>query len=902
MPTAVQEPVSSPTATRAADLIVAGGLLEAAGELRDGLTVKVATGRLRDLLSPASLWISAPLSSTQLAESPRDRLGRVPRWRAADSPLLDRLSDTVLAAWDAALVPPPASWGTPVLRVLVSDAEAAQLLAGIGSVGSYLIVPCIAGRRALEFSWRWPMRIGIAQGPRSSLWCSNLESSPYAALYDVRVLGPGDEDPVDLLFVDADAAPVRHVATGVVVLGSSATLLERLAWGGEHYQSTIVIGAASADVDWFECAIREMAHDQPIDVALRVASPTALIAADADMLQLTAVRQWALALAEQLREQSAGEVVLRGAAPEERLRRAGMQSAFASEDSGATGVTKLVRSLDGQGYETALQIRIAVAMTPAGHVPQAAPTLGVVPARRLIADAWVGKRVRRKTLLPETDHDLLVRIAVPGKDETSAQIDFPEHKLPSGTSVELMVDVTSAALGLQARQPIVLSTADRSVASTTALFAFRTLGEGTVVDIKILVTYQERPLQEAHYFVTVRSRSVAGDRARLTAVSLSSSPEPRADATPAEVSLEVNGANLDRTGSRRSVDISQQQVRDILDTIEGVASRVLASDDAPEKLADQTAEELLVSLARAGASLRKYLAPLQIGGAATVSLLVDVSTPMLPLELVYDAPTPEIGAKLCEHRSGGKMVGKAEVCQEVGNRVVCPYAFWGQQRVIARTIRLDSESSADRESAPLSLRPVLYAAASRADAEVTTGEKPSDVLEAELASIVGSSAVVRVRRWNDWKSKVRKTHPQLLVVLGHTESAAGETLLEIGTKSWLRDPDIDAEYLRARDSPPPLVLLLACSSAVPRNCFGGLPAAFTGGGAAAVVATLTKLHGPHGARAAAAVVRALCGGGSPGPARLGAALTKARHQLIEDGLLVGLLLVSHGEIDLPLNG
>jgi hypothetical protein len=65
------------------------------------------------------------------------------------------------------------------------------------------------------------------------------------------------------------------------------------------------------------------------------------------------------------------------------------------------------------------------------------------------------------------------------------------------------------------------------------------------------------------------------------------------------------------------------------------------------------------------------------------------------------------------------------------------------------------------------------------------------------------------------------------------------------------------------------------------------------------VATLTKLQGPHGARAAAAVVRALCGGAA-GPARLGASMTHARRQLVADGLLVGLFLVSHGEIDLPL--
>lgn len=893
--------MTPPTRTPGPELVVAAGLLEGSGDLNDHLTVEVATERLRELLSPAALWVSGPLPPTQLAEQQRHWLGRVPSWRAPGRVMLDQLADIVLAAWDAALPPPRPSWGAPVLRLQVFDAEAAQQLAGLGTVGPYLIVPCIAGRRAHEFSWRWPLRIGVAEGPRRDQWRTELEGSPYAFLYDVRLLGPDGEEPVDIVFVDADAASIAHAATCVVVLGESTTPAERLALGCEESRAAIVIGAASADIGWFQGVVREMAHDQPIDVALRIASLASLIAADADLLQLTAVRQWTLALSEQLCEQSAEDVVLRGSSPEERLRSAGAEAVFDAEYGGATSVVKLVRTLEGQGYETSLRIRMATAMArPFGHTAKPSPPpVAAGPTRRLIADAWAGGRVRRKTLRPDTDHDLLVRIAVPGKGETAAQIDFPERELPSGASVELMVDVTSAALGLRARQPIVLSTADRSAPSTTALFRLHTQSEGTVVDVKILVTYQERPVQEAHYVATVRSRSVTGDRARLTAVALSSSPEPRDNATPAQLSLEVNGANLERTGSGRAVDLTQ--VRETLDAIERVASQVLASDDAPEKLADPPAVELLVSLARAGASLKKFLAPLQVGNATTVSLLVDATTPVLPLELAYDAATPEIGARLCEHRSGGTMVGKPEVCKEAGKAVVCPYAFWGQQRVIARTIRLNGARARHLEPAPLNLRPVLYAAAERADKDTPAGEKPSDMLESELAGIVGTSSVVRVSSWSEWKRKVRQMHPQLLVVLGHTVSTAGETLLEIGAESWLRDPDVDAEYLCGKDFPPPLVVLLACSSAVPRNCFGGLPAAFTGSGAAAVVATLTKLHGPHGARAAAAVVRAICGDGAPGSSNLGGAMTAARHQLIKEGLLVGLLLVSHGEIDLPLN-
>jgi hypothetical protein len=900
------------TQSQAPELVVAAGILEGAGALNDRLTLKAATERLRELLSPAALWTPDTLPPSRTDEPEMPLLGHVPRWQPPDAAIPDPLAGIVLSAWNAAVLPPQAGLGGPVLRLEVPDAEAAGRLAGLGKAGPYLIVPCITGRHAREFAWRWPMRIGVARGPAANRWNAELEVSRYASFYDVRVMEPDDADPIDILFVDVETASRNSDATCIVVAGGTGTTAKRFSRGRDESRAAIVIGSASADLGWFEGVVREMAHDRPLDVALRVASPDSLIAADTNLLQYTAVRQWALAMAEKMRESPDDGTVRLNSSHRERLHHFLAGASFTAESGGAAGVVDLFRTLDTQGFKTELRIRMAMAMAlppaPAAQPAQAPAPAVAVKARRLIANARAGGRICARTLLPDEDHELYVQIAIPRKWDASSPVDFPDESLPRGTVVELMVNVTSVTLGLCARQPVVLSTANRSAPSTIAVFRFHTRDEGTVVDIKILVTFRERPLQECHYVATVRSRPVAGDEVRINPVPLSGSPEPRPDATPAQLSLEVNGGDLVRTGSSRAIDLDQ--VRGTLDDIEQTASRVLADDNAPEKLTDRPAEELLVSLARAGASLKKYLAPIEIGNSKTISLLVDVSTPVLPIELAYDAPTPEIGARLCKRWKSETLKGKPKRCKAAGNpgacgnagkKVVCPYAFWGQERVIARTIRLAGSEAERREPEPLDLRPILYAAAARADRDVPAGPKPSDALEAELKEIAGASAVVRVGTWAEWKRQVRKTHPQLLVVLGHVESEGQETLLEIGDKSWLRDPDIDAGYLCGKDSPPPLVVLLACSSALARNAFGGLPSAFTGGGAAAVVGTLTQLHGPHGARAAAAVVRALCGGGAPGALKLGSAMTAARRALIEDGLLIGLLLVSHGEIDLPLN-
>ncbi|MDP9463186.1 MAG: CHAT domain-containing protein, partial [Actinomycetota bacterium] len=231
-------------------------------------------------------------------------------------------------------------------------------------------------------------------------------------------------------------------------------------------------------------------------------------------------------------------------------------------------------------------------------------------------------------------------------------------------------------------------------------------------------------------------------------------------------------------------------------------------------------------------------------------------------------------------------------------KVVCPYAFWGMGRTVARTFRVEHGTAARSPLVPLSLTPVLYAAAARADAESPDDARPSDLLQQALSELVGPAALTRVTSWRAWRSAVKSGHPQLLVVLGHTETAGGEMTIEIGEESRLARPDVSTAVLRGKVGPPPLVVLLACASAAAGDTFGGLPAAFTGRGAAAVVATLSKLKGPHGASAAAAVIRALRESTTDGGVTLGRALTTARRRLIADGVLVGLLLVAHGEIDL----
>ena len=453
------------------------------------------------------------------------------------------------------------------------------------------------------------------------------------------------------------------------------------------------------------------------------------------------------------------------------------------------------------------------------------------------------------------------------------------------------------------RAPLVLGTTDRTTPSSVAVIPFTTGTEGSLLRLKITVLHQNRPIQAAELVASVRATSSRHDTVQLLPLQLTSAPEPdpTGPITAADAAIDATTSTLSRIGEDDRSTVELSNISEILNLLEQEASRVLGTDTAPGNLGSPEALDLLVILARRGSQLRRKLEDLGLDEARTISVVVKYDSPVVPFELAYDGPAPEDTAKLCDHATVPPAAG--EGCDRTTSRRVCPYAFWGMNRVIARTIesRPKRRQPTPRpQPGPLALRPVLYAAAERADRESPPESRPSDLLEQALAKLVGREKLTRVTNWRAWKGAVRRLQPQMLVVLGHTEIERSEATLEIGRKSRLHQPSVTHKVLGSTTSTAPVVVLLACASAVAGDPFGGLPATFTDHGAAAVVATLTKLKGQHGAEAAVAVVSALRATTAGHGISVGAALTEARRQLVADGLLVGLLLVAHGEIDVQL--
>jgi len=361
------------------------------------------------------------------------------------------------------------------------------------------------------------------------------------------------------------------------------------------------------------------------------------------------------------------------------------------------------------------------------------------------------------------------------------------------------------------------------------------------------------------------------------------------------VTLDGRGAELRNRANDTAISLTE--VDKLLDSLELQASQTLGRDDAPDRLDDERATTLLIDLARKGSELRKQVIGLGLETAMSIDIMVMQTTRIFPLELVYEGPTPLHGAKRCTHHADSPPADGAS-CSHVSTHCVCPYAFWGMHRRISRTVQLDKQTPAATDRT-VTVGDVLWAAARQADHDAPRGQEPTRRLGAAAQQWIGTTQRASVTSWRAWRGQVAARRPGLLLLLAHTELSESEPALLIGTKSYLARPDVSTRVVRGKNAPAPIVVLMACASGSNGDAFGSLPGTFAASGAGAVVATLTKIAGRHGAMAGEEIMRALVT--DTGARRtIGDKLLNVRRALIQRGVLLGLLLVCHGNAEIKV--
>ena len=346
------------------DVTVVAGLLEADGTLSSDLTLETATDRLSDLLNPSSLWIRAGNGGPRL-----DHMLAPPRWVSPTFVVETDLAATLHTAWTSVLAAHPAS--ESILRITVGSADDAERLAALATGPEARIVPTIA-THPHRFTWKWPLRVAVADSPRAAEWATELRAGPFAGeLFDVHVEPVGHDTAVDLDILIVDAAQPGSVAdvvtpyqaTCVMIVGrdeTAATLLERAG----QTRSAIAVGLVAPGVDWFPAFLEHLAHDYPVDVAITGVLPDPRVAGDPQLTGLTAVGRWATELGQRVDTSP-------DAIPDIDLGALVDATAFDHEREGAREVTAAARHLEGAGVDTVVEFRLAQAAAAPEPPPMA---------------------------------------------------------------------------------------------------------------------------------------------------------------------------------------------------------------------------------------------------------------------------------------------------------------------------------------------------------------------------------------------------------------------------------------------------------------------------------------------------------------------------------------------------
>ncbi|HKR65164.1 MAG TPA: hypothetical protein VJZ00_15645, partial [Thermoanaerobaculia bacterium] len=151
--------------------------------------------------------------------------------------------------------------------------------------------------------------------------------------------------------------------------------------------------------------------------------------------------------------------------------------------------------------------------------------------------------------------------------------------------------------------------------------------------------------------------------------------------------------------------------------------------------------------------------------------------------------------------------------------------------------------------------------------------------------------------WDDWPKEIDQHAPSLLLLFPHSQEVENKQALEIGSK-FLKISFLEEEYVRRPNSDPgPLVLLLGCSTTLPRVRFHSFVSEFRALGASIVVGTLSVIRGRHATRFVKEFVSALAQRAGTPDAVFGDVLLDIKRSMLAAGDPFALTLMAYGDAD-----
>jgi RNA polymerase sigma factor (sigma-70 family) len=546
----------------------------------------------------------------------------------------------------------------------------------------------------------------------------------------------------------------------------------------------------------------------------------------------------------------------------------------------------------------------------------AVPLPAATPADRFVrADVWEDREASRyaERIEPRHPYFLRIRIAPEGGRGAKADTAFDESQLPpSPTGHELTIALFELRDGGHepasppAKTKVHLPP-DRAVSSTEAWFPVLTPPDGAFV-ARVVVLHETRVLQTlilraptgaSQNDVTLKQENVV----RQSFEDLGA----RRTFDAALVLNDAGGVPGVMAVTEKSVAYREPvDLRTAIDSITKAVNELTKLADTNDiTIDDDDVVSVLIRLANDGHILSKWIArnlPPEIAGADRIQILEAREGAFLPLEFVYPSYAPEDSAKICPHGKEDLARPQKTKCPNERDRnFVCPAVFWGFSRVLERFPHppADREPFDYRLSTPKPERTTIHpfeSALVGASAKV----RPDDVTGAD-GVVPAMRALVKdvfvAQTWDDWSTEIREHSPSLLLLFPHSEEVDDKQALEIGSK-FLKISFLEEEYVRRSGTDPgPLVLLLGCSTTLPRVRFHSFVAEFRALGASIVVGTLSLIRGRHATRFVKELVGALAKRAGTPDAVFGDVLLDVKRSMLAAGDPFALTLMVYGDAD-----
>lgn len=841
----------------------------------------------------------------------------------------------------------------PQIRIEISGADAVRNLWYVEQLSKPEVraTSVYAGiYKASEIVWDWPLRVGLMSDPESRKLRGEIESlagnSPWIKNLIKFIDFQTGETECDLLLLPQDLrsamsavlqAPRALNTDCVVVLGRleddrSVALLEALRT--QARASGIAIAYVpnrstpygTLRAIWFKELLRQISHNQPIDVALFRASRDRDVKIDTPLLFATRELVESTLVSRRL-DQFAKQISLE---PQFRLPKSpppfqGGREPDPPQQEESPDWHKMFQKTiwDHEGDTASALIR-------GRNEVEATQSETVAPPRSprwIQAEVWEQSQNERRAvkqfLRPETTYSVVVFIGTSSDNSISADRPFNEEALPPGKNDhELVVSFSEPQISPEPQVATIVLPKEGN--SSSCEFFLNLPAEISAINARITILHRNRILQTALLQAQVLNTENTETSKKIELIvesMIRPGMQDLSSRTWFDGALIMNHASDGTAQITKAVGekVTRVQIGDLSETIKWFDDKITEVAEkwaTLEHLESKKSRLLLLGCAMNGSALYDGLITAQraddaLVKADRVQVLSTRYGARFPIEFIYDRMAPLPDAPLCPNAKQSLLDGKCDGSCPTGTdeeKVICPLGFWGLNRIIERHA-YDPEDMKDLAGADFGLQsePVIgrnrlnvlanaiVAASAKVDAvEAGSTQKVIDALD----EATGKQSKL-VNSWADWATDINSRSPSLLVLLPHTlkDAVSGQQTLEISKKERLVYAHLQRKHVLGESGvPQPVVILMGCKTAAPDIPFESFVLKFRLRGAALVIGTGSSILGRHAAVVTRNFIQDIAAIKSSN-ITFGELMLKVRRKLVADGLLMGLCLTSYGDTD-----